>query len=299
MSDETEKTRGAEHTEVEGTEIEKTERSDDTKETEGQKVSEEQRKRFFGDRRKPLILAILSVVLLALLGSFAWYVISSRRDIVSEDQDVMVPYFLYLKNATDENSLVFSVGNMHPGETKQVVICVTNEIPQDADADAFNYEIGRESRFAYEMQLAYTENLPINYTVYDLEETDIGDIRVLYEDNGTPSVKSFRKLRASAAMTADDQTAASRADVFGVSTDLSDVVNKGKYESYTLGGADGTEQLVLTTSMNGSEVLYEKDFYLIQISWKDGIDFSRYKKETDLVDVIVRALQPRPSVNET
>ena len=51
--------------------------------------------------------------------------------------------------------------------------------------------------------------------------------------------------------------------------------------------------------MNGSEVLYEKDFYLIQISWKDGIDFSRYKKETDLVDVIVRALQPRPSVNET
>lgn len=96
-----------------------------------------------------------------------------------------------------------------------------------------------------------------------------------------------------------DNTAISRNEVFGTGADLSNVVNKGIYDSYTKGGkggVGGTEPLTLTTSLaQDGTVVYDKDFYLIEISWKDGIDFSNYTKETDLVDVIVRALQPKPS----
>lgn len=38
------------------------------------------------DRRKTLVLSVLALVLMALLGSFAWYLISSRRDIYSREE---------------------------------------------------------------------------------------------------------------------------------------------------------------------------------------------------------------------
>lgn len=245
------------------------------------------------DRRKTVVLSVLTLVLVAILGTFAWYLISSRREIYSDREDVMVPYFLYLKNATDENSLNFSVGNLHPGQTISQVICVTNKIPDD-DTGSVDYEISRESEFAYELELAYTENLPVDYTVYDLKEDTSGDV-IVRDDNGE---KRFSRLSA-IAMTAENKDEIRMQEVFGKTEDeLADVVNKGTYDTYTTGGAGGNERLTLTTSLDDSgAVVYDKDFYLIEISWKDNIDFSNYTKETDLVEVIVKALQPEPSEN--
>lgn len=247
------------------------------------------------DRRKTLVLSVLALVLMALLGSFAWYLISSRRDIYSREEDVMVPYFLYLKNATDENSLNFSVGNLHPGQTISQVICVTNKIPED-ESGSIGYEISRESAFAYELELAYTENLPVNYRVYDLKEDDAGDVVVRYEEGGSMREKHFSRIAVSA-MTPEKKDSIRLQEVFGMDeASLAEVVNKGTYDSYTTGGAAGNDKLTLTTSLDtNDEVVYDKDFYLIEISWKDGIDFSNYTKETDLVEVIVKALQPKPS----
>ncbi|MGN0341733.1 MAG: hypothetical protein ACI4DO_02975 [Roseburia sp.] len=260
------------------------------------KTKEKNQKKFHKkiDRRKKVVLFVLTLVLLALLGSFAWYVISSRRDIYSADEDVMVPYFLYLKNATDENSLNFSVGNLHPGQTISQVICVTNKIPED-DTGNIGYEISRESEFAYELELAYTENLPVKYRVYDLKEDESGDVVVGYEEDGNPQEKRFSKLAVNP-MSPTKKDDIRMQEVFGMEEDeLDDVVNKGTYDSYTTGGPGGTDRLTLTTSLDQDEVVYDKDFYLIEISWMDGIDFSNYTKETDLVEVIVKALQPRPS----
>jgi hypothetical protein len=39
---------------------------------------------------------------------------------------------------------------------------------------------------------------------------------------------------------------------------------------------------------------YEYDYYLIEIKWQDINNFDDYKKETDLVYVVVNAKQPRP-----
>ncbi len=40
---------------------------------------------------------------------------------------------------------------------------------------------------------------------------------------------------------------------------------------------------------------YEYDYYLIEVTWQDISDFDAYKKETDLVYVVVNAKQPRPT----
>lgn len=246
------------------------------------------------DRRRGAVIVTLLLVFAALLGTFAWYTISSQREIDSEKKNVMVPYFLYLKNATDESSLNFSVGNLHPGQTLTEAICVTNKVPDD-DKGNVDYEISRESKFEYELELAYTENLPVNYKVYELREDENGNVTVAYKEGDADKEKKFSKI-SDLPMQKTDNTAISRNEVFGTGTDLSNVVNKGIYDSYTKGGADGNEPLTLTTSLvSDGTVVYDKDFYLIEISWKDGIDFSKYTKETDLVNVIVRALQPKPS----
>ncbi len=247
------------------------------------------------DQRRGAVVVTLLLVFAALLGTFAWYTISSQRKIDSEKKNVMVPYFLYLKNATDENSLNFSVGNLHPGQTLSEVICVTNKVPDD-DKGNVDYEISRESKFEYELELAYTENLPVNYNVYELREDENGNVIVSYIEGEADKEKKFSKI-SDLPMQKTDNTAISRNEVFGTGADLSNVVNKGIYDSYTKGGVvGGTEPLTLTTSLaQDGTVVYDKDFYLIEISWKDGIDFSNYTKETDLVDVIVRALQPKPS----
>jgi len=39
---------------------------------------------------------------------------------------------------------------------------------------------------------------------------------------------------------------------------------------------------------------YEFDYYLIEVTWKDGITFNDYTKETDLLYVVVNAKQPLP-----
>lgn len=250
------------------------------------------------DRRKVLVSAVLTLVLLALLGSLAWYIISSRRDIYSKNQEVMVPYFLYLKNATDENSLNFSVGNLHPGQTISQVICVTNQIPAD-EVGSNSYDISRASKFSYELELAYTENLPVEYKVYELQlDTDEdydGDVVVSYEENEQTKQKYFSKVSGTP-MAYSDTTSTNQKEVFG-NADLSNVINKGIYHSYKKGGTTGQDDLTLTTSLDtNNNVVYDKDFYLIEISWKENIDFSKYTKETDLVEVIVKALQPRPEI---
>ena len=48
-------------------------------------------------------------------------------------------------------------------------------------------------------------------------------------------------------------------------------------------------------STNGAQ--YEYDYYLIEMSWKDGASFPA--KETDLLYVVVNAKQPEPTKETT
>lgn len=235
-------------------------------------------------KRKLIVLWTLCLGLVLLLATGAWYVIKSSREVESEDADVMTPYFLYLLNPDDEQSLSLTVGNIHPGEVKQAVICVSNKSPNGLS----NLEIGKNSNFAYELELAYTENLPVNYQLYQLDADENGSI-VVADERGN-ALKKFEKLYESP-MVSSDVSESRRLEMYGVSRN--GIVNLGKYDMYSKGGDN--QALQLSTTTDGTNVNYEMDYYLIEISWKDGTNFSDYTKETDLAYVIVKALQPEPT----
>ena len=182
-------------------------------------------------RTKAYLSAVLGAVILLLLGTGAWYVISSQRDIDTVKTEVMTPYFLYLLNPHDLKSLQPTIGNIHPGEIKREVICVSNQKPDAAS----NREISRDSNFLYELELAYTENLAVNYEVYQLEPDDEGDVLVTDDTGGTiTTLASFSKKYA-APMDSTDVSATRRREVYNVS--MNGIVNLGRYDSYTEGGA--------------------------------------------------------------
>ena len=235
-------------------------------------------------KHKALIINILLVVAMAMMVTGAWYVINSGRKVESEKTDVMTPYFLYLLNPDDEKSLSVSIGNIHPGEVKQIVIAVSSK---NEDID-LSYDIAKDSDFEYQLELAYTENLPIDYRVYELEKDDAGDVTV--DDNYGNSIMKFSKL-SDTALTSVDVSEARWEDMYG--SDREGIVNLGRYELFEKGSNGSAMQLLSIVEDNG-DVIYDMDYYLIEIVW-DSDDFSAYSKETDLVYIIVKALQPRPT----
>ena len=80
-------------------------------------------------------------------------------------------------------------------------------------------------------------------------------------------------------------------DMYG--SDREGIVNLGRYELFEKGSNGSAMQLLSVVEDNG-DVIYDMDYYLIEIVW-DSDDFSAYSKETDLVYIIVKALQPRPT----
>lgn len=257
-------------------------------------------------KKKLIYLAILVAGFLAYEFSFAWYRFSSDEHAETDSIEIMTPYFLYLMNSDDQTSLQFSVGNLHPGEVKQIVICVSNKRPVDVTDSSI--DIARVSEFAYDLEFVYTENLAVNYDIYELDkssyvdEAEIPEGGILVED-----VNGFFWTKKKYADVTDpdnptditkklvpdkDVTETRLESVFGVSESGYDhIFNHGRYMLYQKDG--NGEALGLKYDVD-----YEYDYYLIEITWKDGVNFSEYTKETDLLYVIVNAKQPKPLESE-
>ena len=75
--------------------------------------------------------------------------------------------------------------------------------------------------------------------------------------------------------------------------DLEGIVNLGRYELFEK-GIDGKPMQLTTFIEDGGNIDYDMDYYLIEIVWNSD-EFEAYSKETDLVYIIVKALQPRPT----
>lgn len=257
------------------------------------------RKKDGKDSRKKVLLIVMAVMVLFLVaGSLAWYL--RRKGSEGEREiEVMTPYFLYLKNAQDDNSLEFAVGNLHPGETKRVVICVTNKRP-DNEQDNNTVEIARESEFFYDLEIAHTENLAVDYNIYELEKQsgDIGNApgsAILLEE-----VRNAWWTKKGGVLSDYTDVSAERhndSEVFGT-TDVSDIWNAGKYLLYQKDYKREPLQLAYQYNDNTGEYEYEYDYYLIEIEWQKGITFADYSKETDMVYVVVNAKQVEPTLAE-
>ena len=255
--------------------------------------------------KKAWLVACLALVMVMLAGTLAWYVLNAIREIDSKDTEVMTPYLLYLLNPTDEKSLALTVGNLHPGETKQAVICVSSQKPEDIGI----MTISKDSEFSYELELAYTENLAVDYNVYELKlvEAEAGDGTtsdglILVQDENGENTKYFKKAGNEKLANANVDVNAKRQEEMygGDETSRQSIVNLGQYDLYQADAAGNNLKLNTKVFVENDEVQYDKDYYLIEITWKQtdangaSIQFDDYRKETDLVYVIVKAMQPEP-----
>ena len=263
-------------------------------------------------RKKPFFMVISIMLFLLVGGSFAWYLLSGQKhEADTNDLKIMSPYFLYLLNPGDNRSLQFSVGNIHPGEVKQVVICVSNQKPVGSDEIAI--DIAKESDFKYDLEFIYTENLALDYKVYELSRTVIPD-----KDSGEKIPKGSILIEGEIAdgfywtkktVTNDSNEIieksligknVSRARweaVFDTdSLNPDKIQNKGTYILFQKDTNDHDLHLSYNyDSTNGAQ--YEYDYYLIEMSLKDGASFPA--KETDLLYVVVNAKQPEPTKETT
>ena len=79
-----------------------------------------------------IVLTVCITLFLALSGgTFAWYLREDAKRAQTEAAVVMAPYNLYLMKPNATDTLQFAVGNLHPGEVKQTVICVSNKRPDN------------------------------------------------------------------------------------------------------------------------------------------------------------------------
>lgn len=249
-------------------------------------------------KKKLIVLAVCMVLFLALSGgTFAWYLREDAKRAQTEGATVMAPYNLYLMNPNAKATLQFAVGNLHPGEVKQTVICVSNKRPDNYTGDESGMtEQAKDSEFGYDLMLVHTDNLAVNYTVYPLKREEIKpgvalpDGAIIMKDD-TEGLYYWMKegidpaTGGAKALSGNDISADMRQRVFG-NKDVSGIVNVGTYWL-----SDDQDYPMQLAYKSGS---YEFDYYLIEVKWDNISNFDDYKKETDLVYVVVNAKQPRP-----
>lgn len=258
------------------------------------------RKRIFEGRRyRIMMLCACVAVVVASAATFAWYS-AQERYADSAPADVMKPYYLTLRNPSDTAALELSVGNLFPGDTKQVVFCVSNKNNEKTGLD-----MGVTS-FSYSIELIHTENLALNYRIYGLDaatQDTAGAFAVLdeveTESGSTQSHTTYWVKKASGGvitpLTGED-VSESRHTLTGLTDPLP--INAGTYVAYKK-GADGTELTLQANVDANGDPTFDSQFFLIEIDWKDGADteFEKYEKETDMIYLLVEALQPRPEKN--
>ncbi len=217
-------------------------------------------KRNVGKFRKAVLIGVISFVSLFSIGvSYAWYTGMDDISATKEGVEVMTPYFLYLLNPGTSDSLQYTIGNIHPAETKQTVICVSNKKPDDIIDDTV--DIARVSDFTYELEFITTSNLEVIYELFELEMHELA-------------------------------AGERHESIFGTS-EVTDVVNRGSYTLYSKDSNGDDLHLVY------SEDEYDYNYYLIEVNWKDETSFEKSLKETDVNYVVVNAKQPKPVEDDT
>lgn len=227
-------------------------------------------------RHRPRIPVQLAVVLMVLLvcigGTFAWYTWLERAA-NSKDAEVMEPYYLYLRDKSDTEMVRLALGGLFAGETKNLYFCVSNGPNEKSGTIG---EMGG-GNFDYTMELVYTENVPLRFNLYELN--GFGETAIA--DGGT-------------LLTADeDKTADRHRAMFGNTSedDIVNIVNKGKYVTY-LNGKDGKLHLE-TGTVDGKET-YMSRYFRLEVTC-DAKSFDNYRKETDMIYLLVKAEQPKPT----
>ena len=267
------------------------------------KAHKHERKRIFvSNRYKIMMWCAMVAIIVGSTATFAWYR-AEERFADSAPAEVMKPYYLTLRNPSDTAALELSVGNLFPGDVKQVVFCVSNKNNEKTGLD-----MGVTS-FEYSIELIHTENLALEYKIYELNGAIAGTegaftiLDTVEDENGntvthtTYWVKKPLSDGTTPQLTGTD-VSDDRHDRVGLTDPMP--VNAGKYTSYTK-GVDGNKLKLKANVDESGKPKFDAQFFMIEIDWKDGaaLEFEKYEKETDMIYLLVEALQPEPKKQET
>lgn len=214
--------------------------------------------------------------------SFAWFT-QVERTAESKTTDVMAPYYLTLLNPSETATLQLSVGSLMPGRTKQILFCVSNQNNEENEM----INMGGAD-FDYSMELIHTDNLALNYTLYELEETTEDSADIIGEDVVTENEEITTKYtywKIGTQFNGNDVSEERHAEV-GLT---GEEINSGTYISYA---KNDNNDFHLSDDGSG----YDSQYFLMEIEWQaDAVsNFEKYDKETDMIYILVKALLPKP-----
>jgi len=274
-------------------------------------------------RRYQLLAWSVVVGMVAMLGggaTYAWYTLK-EREAESKTATVMKPYYLELRNPNESDVLQLSIGSLLQGKTKQIVFCVSSEEAQQKNPDT--------AMFDYALELVHTDNLALNYEIYPLQKVDVSagestkdyivtEYEVTNGANEQQTAVIYWKKTGEALTGKDvseerweqagllENNGDSGSEESGASgTDANaatqSIINRGTYifyeianevtaEEEELGSEETTEdtQFELTAGENTAE------YFVLEIEWKDNIQYGDYVKETDMIYLVAKAVQPEP-----
>lgn len=290
------------------------------------------RKFHMGKGRRYQILAWSMVVgIVALLGgggTLAWYTLQ-EREAETAAATVMKPYYLELRNPSETDVLQLSIGSLLQGKTKQIVFCVSSEEVQQINQDTtlFDYEL--ELVYTDNLALKY-EIYPLKKVEVSADQSTENLIITEHEvttNEGTEETAVIYWEKMGGALTGTD-VSAERWDQAGLleassesgsteenetsgdaeteegtdagdntendaDTVTQDIINRGTYISYEIqvdesGNTTVDNNLELTAGENTAQ------YFVLEISWAISSGFEKYDKETDMIYLLAKALQPQP-----
>lgn len=230
--------------------------------------------------------------------TYAWYT-KEDREADSNQAQVMVPYYLTLRNPSDTDTMQLSLGSMPLGDKKQIVFCVTNKNPE-----AQSFINKGVLALDYTIELVHTDNLALDYNIYELSQVDNADdaeitASDIYTDANGDEIQQYtywKKVASDIALSGTDVSVERQKAAYGfddgtdVEESLRNTNNRGTYISYE-NGTDGNK-----LHLSSENELLSSEYFVLEVNWNDSAsaDFDNYKKETELIYVLVKALQPRP-----
>lgn len=215
----------------------------------------EEIKKEYGKRE--IVCVAASVILALSVGAYAWFASNSLRYFFGV-KPITQAYTLYLTDSKDKRPLELRTKippNM--GSRQEVVFKVKGKASEG--------DIDNEEKIDYELEMNYTENLPVIYDLYKYDGSDY----VLLENYST-AITSERRRQAYV----DG----------GYNLSLVNPYNYGMYRQYY----DGANAFF--SMENGNP-----DVYKIVISWdlnkvNNPYDLTEYNKETDLIYIVAREI---------
>lgn len=236
--------------------------------------------------RLPSYVWVTLVGITLLVGvTFAWYSLQ-EREAETETYNVMKPYYLNLRDPRSTDLEQLSIGSLLQGEVAQIVFCVDTKEEEQVNKDT--------TTFTYNLELVHTDNMVLEYEIYPLQETAEGesDLAITEEvqtgEGETESTVTYWR-KSGGTLTGSDVSATrhEQAGLTVLGRGTGDIVNRGTYIAYS-----GESNSLELTVGGGS---YTSQYFVLEISWSITSGFDKYEKETDMIYVLAKAVQPEPS----